>query len=306
MHKLKWLNLTFFHLKKHAIASYYAYFLGKIRQNFSHFYSRPIYAKVSKSFKKVLKMEKKTFSSHISNQMNRNLEDLFNHILEMGGLVESQLESVIIALGNGDVKKAKEVIRFDKIINQAEQEIDRLCAKVLARQQPTASDLRLILSTIRIAMDLERMGDEISKLAKLVIKFNSGEVKVCSQFSGYYELVDISTRSLEMLKITLNAFARVSIDDALIILEEEESIDQVYAQACQSVTQQFKVDSESVESLLAVFSALRASERLSDHATNIMESIIYLVKGKDIRSMNQEKLQSFLEGLTQESLAEDS
>ncbi len=246
-------------------------------------------------------MEKEEFSSHISNQFNRNLEDLFNHILEMGGLVESQLETVISALGSGSVKKAKGVIRFDKVINQAEQEIDLFCARVLARQQPTASDLRLILSTIRIAMNLERMGDEISKLAKLVIKFNSGEVKVCSQFSGYPELVDISTRSREMLKITLNAFARVSIEDALSIFEEEENVDKIYVKACKSITKQFKENVENVENLLEVFSALRASERLSDHATNIMESIVYLVKGKDIRSMDQKRLQSFLEGLAKES-----
>ncbi len=246
-------------------------------------------------------MEKKEFSSHISNQFNRNLEDLFNHILEMGGLVESQLEDAVVALGNGDVKKAKAIIRFDKNINQAEQEIDHLSARVLARQQPTASDLRLILSTIRIAIDLERMGDEISKLAKLVIKFNSRDVKVGNKFSGYSDLVEIATRAQKMLKITLNAFARVSIEDALHIFEEEELIDEIYANSCKKVTEQFKYDEENVEDLLAVFSALRASERLSDHVNNIMESIIYLVKGKDIRSMDQERLQLFLESLLKES-----
>jgi len=120
-------------------------------------------------------MQKKEFTSHISNQLNRNLEELFHHILEMGGMVENQLEMALTALSSSDVKVAKEVLRFDKVINQAEMEIDRLCIRVLARQQPTASDLRLILSTIRIAIDLERMGDEICKLAKLVINVNKEE-----------------------------------------------------------------------------------------------------------------------------------
>lgn len=240
-------------------------------------------------------MQKKEFTSHISNQLNRNLEELFHHILEMGGMVENQLEMALTALSSSDVKVAKEVLRFDKVINQAEMEIDRLCIRVLARQQPTASDLRLILSTIRIAIDLERMGDEICKLAKLVINVNKEENNCCSKFSGYAELVDITTRAREMLKVTLNAFARVSADDAISILDEEELVDQVYKKAVKDVTEQFKSNPEHVECLLEVMTALRASERLSDHALNIMESIIYLVQGKDVRDMDQDRLTKFLE-----------
>ncbi|MCF6344966.1 MAG: phosphate signaling complex protein PhoU [Thiomicrorhabdus sp.] len=240
-------------------------------------------------------MQKKEFSSHISNQLNRNLEELFNHILEMGGMVENQLDMALSALENADAKVAKEVIRFDKIINQAEMEIDRLCIRVLARQQPAASDLRLILATIRIAIDLERMGDEVCKLAKLVIKFHKNDPGVCANYAGYAELVDITTRSREMLKVTLNAFARVSAEDAMSILDQEDVVDQVYAKACKNVTEQFKKNPENVESLLEVMTALRASERLSDHALNIMESIIYLVQGKDVRNMDQERLTKFLE-----------
>ncbi|GKT12446.1 MAG: phosphate transport system protein [Thiomicrorhabdus sp.] len=245
-------------------------------------------------------MHKKEFSSHISNQLNRNLEELFHHILEMGGMVENQLDMALTALSNSDVKVAKEVIRFDKTINQAEMEIDRLCIRVLARQQPTASDLRLILSTIRIAIDLERMGDEICKLAKLVINVSKNEDKQCANFSGYAELVDISTRAREMLKVTLNAFARVSADDAISILDQEDIVDQVYKKACMDVTEQFKKSPDHVECLLDVMNALRASERLSDHALNIMESIIYLVQGKDVRDMDQERLTKFLEKISGE------
>lgn len=245
-------------------------------------------------------MEKKEFSSHISNQLNRNLEELFHHILEMGGMVENQLDMALTALSNSDVKVAKEVLRFDKTVNQAEMEIDRLCIRVLARQQPTASDLRLILSTIRIAIDLERMGDEICKLAKLVINVNKNEDKHCANFSGYAELVDISTRAREMLKVTLNAFARVSADDAISILDQEDIVDQVYKKACQDVTEQFKKSPDHVECLLDVMTALRASERLSDHVLNIMESIIYLVQGKDVRDMDQERLTKFLEKISGE------
>lgn len=240
-------------------------------------------------------MEKKVFSSHVSSQLNRNLEELFHHILEMGGMVENQLDMALSALGNGDVKIAKEVLRFDKTINQAEMEIDRLCIRVLARQQPTASDLRLILSTIRIAIDLERMGDEICKLAKLVVRFNQDDESPCARFAGYAELVDITTRAREMLKVTLNAFARVSAEDAMAIFDQEDEVDQIYNKARAEVTQQFKDMPDKVECLLEVTSALRASERLTDHSLNIMESIIYLVQGKDVRNMDQERLTHFLE-----------
>lgn len=239
-------------------------------------------------------MEKKEFNSHISNQLNRNLEDLFNHILEMGGLVEVQLETALQALGAGDVAKAKEVIVLDKVINQAEMEIDRLCARVLARQQPTASDLRLILATIRIAIDLERMGDEVVKIAKMIIKFNEEYETACRDYSGYAELLDIASRSNSMLKTALNAFARVSTAEAIDIVNQEEEIDVIYKNACEKVTNDFKAKPDQVECLLEVIGALRATERVSDHARNIMESIVYLVQGQDVRSMDEARLMAFL------------
>lgn len=246
-------------------------------------------------------MEKKEFGSHISNQLNQNLEALFNHILEMGGMVESQLDSVLVALADGDVKMAKKVLRMDTAINQAEVEIDRLCASVLARQQPTASDLRLILSTIRIAVDLERMGDELVKIAGMVIGFSKSENgNLCRGLKGYDSLVDISQRSRKMLNVTLNAFARVSIEEALNVMEDEETIDELYKVACDELISRLKTEPENAECFLEIISGLRASERLSDHALNIMETIIYLVEGQDIRNMDQARLVEFLEKMSKE------
>lgn len=103
-------------------------------------------------------MNRKEFGTHVSASYNQYLEDLFNQILEMGSLVERQLQSSVLSVQNADSDLAREVIQLDKLVNREEMEIDRLCVRVLARQQPTASDLRLIVSSIRIAVDLERMG----------------------------------------------------------------------------------------------------------------------------------------------------
>lgn len=242
-------------------------------------------------------VEKKEFGTHISEMLNRNLEELFNHILEMGGMVERQLEGALLALGSSDVEKAAEVIAFDKAINHAEMEIDRLCARVLARQQPTASDLRLILAAIRIAIDLERMGDEIVKVAKMVKVFDKEASRNCSELTGYAELVDISTRSNQMLKSALDSFARVSTDNAGKLIREEELIDDIFKVAVEDVKETLRQDSENMECLLEMIIALRAAERVSDHARNIIESIVYLVQGQDMRNLDSDRLEEFLTAL---------
>jgi len=238
-------------------------------------------------------MERQEFKSHISNQLNKNLEGLFNQVLEMGGLVERQLEHVISAVQKGDVALAKEVIKLDKIINHQEMEIDRQCASVLARQQPAASDLRLIIMGIRIAIDLERMGDEAVKVAKLVIKMHSANLR-CEVLPGYDALVALTVGGHAMLQKVLNAFARLELKEVSSIFADEEAMDNVFKDGIQIVNDSFKDSDLDAELLLEMVNALRASERVTDHSENIAESLIYLVKGRDIRNMDSEKLQDFL------------
>jgi len=251
-------------------------------------------------YKGVDNMEKKEFGTHISEMLNQNLEALFNHILAMGGMVERQMDNALQALGSSDVDKANEIILFDKMINDAEMEIDHLCARVLARQQPTASDLRLILVAIRVAIDLERMGDEIVKLAKMVIAFDRINQVKCSEVEGYIELVDISSRSNRMLKSALDDFARVSTDGASQIIAEEELIDDVFAEVMSQLKTSLKSKPDCFECLMEMIIALRAAERVSDHARNIVESIVYLVNGHDVRNMDEERLQTLLTKLQAE------
>ena len=245
-------------------------------------------------------MEKKEFGTHISEMFNQNLEALFNHILAMGGMVERQMDNAIQAMGSSDVNKAKEIVLFDKMINEAEIEIDILCARVLARQQPTASDLRLILVAIRVAIDLERMGDEVVKLAKMVIAFDRINQVKCSDVEGYIELVDISNRSNQMLKSALDAFARVSIVGVSEIIAEEERIDAVFAEVMMQLKSSMQSKPDCFECFMEMIVALRAAERVSDHARNIVESIVYLVNGQDVRNIDEDRLQSLLTKLQAE------
>lgn len=243
-------------------------------------------------------MDKQDFTSHISTELNRNLEDLFSHILEMGGLVESQFEGAMMALTENNVNRAQEVILLDRAVNNAEMTIDKLCAKVLSRQHPTASDLRLIIATIRIAIDLERIGDEIVKVAKMVLTFaKEDQIDSCAALPGYLSLIDMANRSINMLHDALDGFARVTTEASLKLIQEEENVDRIYKEGYREVIEGFKNTPEQAACLAEILITLRALERISDHARNIGESIIYLIKGKDVREMDRETLVAFINSL---------
>lgn len=242
-------------------------------------------------------MERKEFGTHVSASYNQYLEELFNLVLEMGGLVERQLENAVTSVQNSDVKKAREVIQLDKLINREEIEIDRLCVRVLARQQPTASDLRLVITAIRIAVDLERMGDEVVKIAKLVTHMDQIGDSACRNLQGYKQLFEISACASDMLQKVLNAFARLDIGDSAAVIEEEERVDDLFKVAMVEVTERFKENGHDIECLLELVYALRASERITDHARNIAESIIYLVNGLELRNMDAERMAEVLNEL---------
>ncbi len=248
-------------------------------------------------------MEKKEFGSHISRRMNKNLEEVFNSILEMGGLVESQLENALIALTNADKNRADEVLLLDKRVNLAELEIEKLCTNILVRQQPTASDLRLTIAAIRIAIDLERMGDEIMKIAKMVKIFIKKGETPANDFPGYSNLLDISNRSLKILHSSLDCFARLTVNDILSVIDEEETINQLYAEAYKDIIQGFKSTPNRADCIAQMLLSLRAVERVSDHVINIIENVVYLINGKDIRVMDNDsmvKLMQKMEKIEQE------
>lgn len=216
---------------------------------------------------------------HISRQFNQELESLKTQLLAMGGLVERHLSEVIDALVENDAAVAERVRANDSAVNDFQLEIDDECTHILARRQPTASDLRLVLAVTRTASDLERMGDESNKIARNVLHLvESGPAS-----RGITEVRNISARVREMSRNALTAFARMDADMARAVLAEDEVVDQNYQSAMRSLVTFMMEDPRVISPVLSVMWILRALERVGDHASNIAESVIYLVEGADIR-----------------------
>ncbi len=243
-------------------------------------------------------MERRQFKDHISGQLNRNLEALFNQVLEMGGLVERQLDYLLEATNCDDRSVAKKIKQLDKIVNREEMEIDRLCAMVLARQQPRASDLRLIIISIRMAVDLERIGDEAVIASKLSLKMAKQDIQ-CQSLPGFTGLVEIAANGVENLKKSLNAFSRLDLSEILDIVDDQERMDIVLKRSLAEIQDALEKAEHPAEHLMEMIYAVRASSRITDHVVNLAESIVYLVEGRDIRNMDTERLSAFLDDVNE-------
>ncbi|WP_192035681.1 phosphate signaling complex protein PhoU [Halomonas sp. YLGW01] len=225
-------------------------------------------------------------SQHISRQFNHELEDLKNHLMAMGGLVEKQVQDAVTALLEGDSALAEQVSRQDEAVNDMQVKIDEECTRVLARRQPAASDLRLVLAVTRAVSDLERIGDEATKIARnalALLEANHGN-------KGFVEVRHLSERVRNMMRDSLTSFARFDTALALKVVHEDEGVDSEYATAMRSLMTFMMEDPRSITSVLSVMWVLRALERIGDHANNLAEYVIYLVKGLDIRHVDPDKL----------------
>ncbi|WP_431024710.1 phosphate signaling complex protein PhoU [Halomonas sp. H5] len=227
-----------------------------------------------------------THSQHISRQFNQELEELKTHLMAMGGLVEQQIQEAVSALLEGDSRLAERVRDNDKAVNDMQLKIDDECTRVLARRQPAASDLRLVLAVIRATSDLERIGDEASKIARNALSL----IEASQGAKGVVEVRHISEHVRKMLRDALTAFARFDIELALEVVHEDDSVDSEYASAMRSLMTFMMEDPRAISPVLNVMWILRALERIGDHANNLAEYVVYLVKGLDIRHVDPEEL----------------
>lgn len=227
-----------------------------------------------------------THSKHISRQFNQELEELKTHLMAMGGLVEKQVQDAVFALLEGDTRLAEQVRDNDRQVNDLQLQIDDECTRVLARRQPAASDLRLVLAVIRATSDLERIGDEASKIARnaMLLGENGSAVR------GLVEVRHISEHVRKMLRDSLTAFARFDTELAMQVVREDELVDDEYSSAMRSLMTFMMEDSRSITSVLSIMWVLRALERVGDHADNLAEYVVYLVKGLDIRHSDTDDL----------------
>ncbi|MDI5889918.1 MULTISPECIES: phosphate signaling complex protein PhoU [Halomonas] len=232
-------------------------------------------------------------SQHISRQFNQELEELKTHLMAMGGLVEKQVQDAVAALLESDSELGQRVVANDRAVNDMQIKIDEECTQVLARRQPTASDLRLVLAVIRAASDLERIGDEASKIARNAIDL----IEADNGNRGFVEVRMISEHVRRMVRDALTSFARLDTELALKLVHEDEEVDNEYRSAMRSLMTFMMEDARSISSVLSVMWILRALERIGDHANNLAEYVVYLVKGLDIRHTDPEDLdKDMLEG----------
>lgn len=227
---------------------------------------------------------------HISGQFNAELDAMKNHLLEMGGLVEQQLARALEAFLQRDSGAAAEVIAADRDINVMELRIDDECSRILARRQPAASDLRLVLAVAKSTTDLERIGDEATKVARQAVKLS----ELAPGAGSASELRPIGRHVAAMLRDALDSFARLDVSRAIAVVLDDGAVDVEYDRAMQSLVALMTQDSRNIRPVLQEMWALRGLERVGDHATNIAEQVIYLVRGMDVRHMQRSELQSLL------------
>ena len=232
-------------------------------------------------------MKQEDYQQHISARFNAELESLRNHMLEMGGKVEQQLNKALKALVNMDSGEAELIVSADSEVNQMEMAIDDECASVLARRQPTASDLRLVVAIIKVNTDLERIGDEAAKVAKQAVRLSEEGMSP----SNFIEISHIGNRVAAMLRQSLDAFARLDVNMAVDVVKGDGQVDKEYGSAMRSLVTFMMEDPRDIGSILNEMWALRSLERIGDHAKNICEYVVYLVKGKDIRHTSLEHME---------------
>ncbi|EHZ7343659.1 TPA: phosphate signaling complex protein PhoU [Vibrio vulnificus] len=229
------------------------------------------------------------FGRHISGQFNVELESIRTHVLTMGGLVEQQLSFAMQALNNDDIDLARRVVRDDHKVNAMEVSIDDACTRIIAKRQPTAKDLRLIMAIIKTITDLERIGDVATKMAYVAIESPSSKER---QFN--VSLEPLARQAIQMLHLVLDAFARMDVDAAAEVHKMDDKIDAEYEAVIRQLMTYMMENPKNIPNILQVMWSARAIERVGDRCQNICEYIIYFVKGKDVRHLGDQGINDAL------------
>ena len=226
---------------------------------------------------------------HLSSQFDIELNNVSSRLMEMGGLVESQIQQAIYALSLFVVEVADQVIATEKRVNAMEVEIDREISTIIAKRQPTANDLRLLIALSKATANLERAGDEANKIARMVKSMAS---------SGIYKSLPSSELRLSselasgLIRKSLDAFARLDTSTALSIMKEDDLIDKEFDGFVRKLITYMMEDPRTITPSLDLLFVAKALERIGDHAKNIAEFIIYVVKGADVRHTSMEQIES--------------
>jgi phosphate transport system protein len=221
-------------------------------------------------------------SGHISKRFDQELEDLRNRVLTMGGLVETQVNNGLKCLIDSDSELAHKVVAKDREVNQMEMEIDQQCLQILARRQPAASDLRLVVAIIKTIADLERIGDQAQKLGKHQLELVDAGVSA----STFVKLEHLGELVSKNLNLALDAFARMNVQDAIDTISKDARVNTEFESMMRELITHMMEDPRTIKGALRVSWSARALERIGDHANNICEYVVFLVEGKDVRHID--------------------
>jgi phosphate transport system protein len=227
-------------------------------------------------------------SEHASKQYDLDLESIRSRVLQMGGLVESQIRRGIEALASGERATLDDIIATDHKVNAMEVALDGDCSQVIVRRQPAANDLRMILAITKTVTDLERMGDEAQKIARMAKSLHErgAAAKLPVDLSHASEL------AISMLRRTLDAFARLDCTSAAEVIRDDAGIDAEFRSILRQLITYMMEDPRTISTALEIIWIAKALERIGDHAKNMAEQVIYIVKGTDVRhtgSMSSEQ-----------------
>lgn len=228
-----------------------------------------------------------TVSQHISKQFDNELESVREHVLAMGGMVEQQLIRSLKALVETDIELAESVITDEPAVNSYEVSIDEDCTTILARRQPTAGDLRLVTAVIKTITDLERIGDEAEKVAKMTLDLAGRQ----GPKEYYINIKAMGNLVANMVHGALDAFARMDSKYAVEVASDEPKSDEMYGVILRHLITYMMEDPRNITGAIDAVWAARALERIGDHARNICEYVIYFVEGKDVRHLSIEQME---------------
>jgi phosphate transport system protein len=219
-------------------------------------------------------------NEHTSKQYDADLSAIRASVLNMGGLVETQFSRAIEALKSGEVDLAEQVLAAETRINQLQVDIEELCDQIIVKRQPTAVDLRMVMMFIKVANDLERIGDEAKKIALKAQKIHGSERLALVRF---HDVSRVSELARQMLQMALDALARLDVKAAADIVGRDETLDQEFLVILRQLISYMMEDPRTISSALEIVFIAKAIERIGDHAKNIAEYIVHVVKGKDVR-----------------------
>ncbi|MCE9632760.1 MAG: phosphate signaling complex protein PhoU [Methylophilales bacterium] len=227
-------------------------------------------------------------TEHTFKQYDTELEAVRAKVLQMGGLVEEQITNAVEALAGADMQLADQVIERDHEVNGLEVAVDEDCSRIIARRQPAAGDLRMIMMIVKTITDLERIGDEATKIARVAKRLHDSDRMYAPRFN---EIKRMSQQVREMLRVSLDAFARLDVSRTVEVARQDIQVDDDFRGVIRQLITFMLEDPRTISMSLEVLFVAKAIERIGDHAKNIAEYVVYMVKGKDVRHVSMQEME---------------